>query len=69
MSPSGSNRKYTYSDYRSWDESERIKLIDGQPLMQSVPSRAHQEISGELFNQIKNFLKGKPCRVYARPSP
>lgn len=35
--------------------------------MQSVPSRAHQEISDELFNQIKNFLKGKPCRVYAVP--
>lgn len=67
MSPSASNRKYTYSDYLLWDESERIELIDGQPLIQSAPSRAHQEISGELFNQIKNFLKGKPCRVYAAP--
>ena len=67
MALPASNRTYTYSDYLSWDESERIELINGQPLMQSAPSRAHQEISGELFNQLKNFLRGKPCRVYAAP--
>jgi Uma2 family endonuclease len=28
---------------------------------------AHQAISGEVFLQIGNFLRGKPCRVFAAP--
>ena len=31
------------------------------------PFRVHQEISGELFRQLANFLEGKKCRVYAAP--
>lgn len=35
--------------------------------MMAPPSRIHQEILGELFTQIHNYLYGKPCRVYASP--
>mgnify|MGYP005849952927 CR=1 FL=1 len=31
------------------------------------PSRIHQEISGELFCQISNYLTDKPCKIYAAP--
>lgn len=65
--PLPQEKHYTYADYMTWDEQEHIELIDGAPVMMSPPSRAHQEISGELFRQIANYLEGKKCRVYAAP--
>ena len=58
---------YTFADYLSWDEDERIEIIDGEAFMMATPSRIHQEISGELFRQLANFLEGKQCRVYPAP--
>jgi len=59
---------YTYADYCTWDDSERWELIEGVPhAMSPAPSRVHQEISGNLHNQLYNFLKGKPCKVYHAP--
>jgi Uma2 family endonuclease len=73
-------RQYTYADYLAWDENERIEIIDGipyhtyggeiiegGPVMQAAPSRSHQEISGELYRQLANFLRGKSCKVYSAP--
>jgi Uma2 family endonuclease len=60
-------RRYTYADALEWDETERIELIYGDPVMMSPPTRAHQEISGELFAQLHDYLKDKPCRVYHAP--
>ena len=65
--PLPQEKHYTYADYLTWDEQEHIELIEGAPVMMSPPSRAHQEISGELFRQIANYLEGKKCRVYAAP--
>ena len=65
--PLPQEKHYTYADYMAWDEQEHIELIEGAPVMMSPPSRAHQEISGELFRQIANYLEGKKCRVYAAP--
>ncbi len=31
------------------------------------PSRIHQEIGGEIFRQLANFLEGKKCEVYPAP--
>lgn len=59
--------RYTYADYLEWDEKERVELIDGAPLMMAPPSRKHQEISGEIYRQLANFLRGKGYRVYAAP--
>ena len=61
--PLPQEKHYTYADYMTWDEQEHIELIEGAPVMMSPPSRAHQEISGELFRQIANYLEGKKCRV------
>lgn len=60
-------QKYSYADYLKWDEKERWELFDGVPYMQAAPSRIHQEISMELSTQFHNYLKGKPCRVFAAP--
>jgi len=59
---------YTYSDYVKWDDGIRYELIDGVAYMMSpAPSWIHQEISGNLFGQLWQFLRGKPCKVYSAP--
>lgn len=59
--------KYSFSDYLSWDESDRAELLDGERIMMAPPARIHQEISVELMRQLANFLEGKRCRVYHAP--
>ena len=58
---------YTFADCLTWGESENIEIIDGEAVMMAPPTRIHQEISGELFRQLANFLEGKKCKVYAAP--
>ena len=65
--PLAQEKHYTYADYLSWDEQERIELIQGQPNMMAPPSRAHQKACGELFRQIANYLDGKKCEAYPAP--
>ena len=59
--------RFTLADVLEWDETIRAELIEGFPVMMAPPRRAHQEISGELFGQLRDFLKGKRCRVYHAP--
>ncbi len=37
-------QRYSYSDYLTWNESERWEILDGIPYMQATPSTKHQEI-------------------------
>jgi len=60
-------RKYTYTDYLQWDDDIRWELIDGVPYMMSAPTVRHQEILGNLYLILGNFLKGKSCKVYLAP--
>lgn len=60
-------KEYTYADVLSWGEDVRAEIIDGELYMMAEPSRVHQEISGEIFRQLANFLREKQCRVYAAP--
>jgi len=74
--------RYTYADYCKWDDHFRCELIrgviyvdgqpfDGQPpiaaMMAPAPLWGHQKISGELYRQLANFLKGKPCKIFHPP--
>ncbi|RKX73785.1 MAG: hypothetical protein DRP87_18245, partial [Spirochaetes bacterium] len=59
---------YTYADYLSWPDDERWELIDGVAYnMSPAPGRQHQEISITISGEIYDFLKDKPCHVYAAP--
>lgn len=58
---------YTYADYLTWDEDERIELIDGEAVMMAPPSTSHQLISMELSRQLANFLEGKKCLAIPAP--
>jgi Uma2 family endonuclease len=59
--------RYTFADCLTWDEQERFEIINGEAFMLASPSRVHQEVSGELFRQLANFLEGKRCKVYPAP--
>lgn len=60
--------RYTFADCLTWGENERIEIINGETVMMApAPSRAHQEISGEIFRQLANYLEGKKCKVYHAP--
>ena len=59
--------RFTFSDVLTWDENERIEIIHGEAFMMAPPSRIHQEISGEIFRQLANYLEGKRCKVYSAP--
>lgn len=61
---------YTYKDYLTFDEGERIEIINGQIYnMIPAPSRVHQEIISALVIEIGNYIKfnNGPCKVYPAP--
>lgn len=59
----------TAEDFYNMPEDIRAELIDGEIVYMASPSRIHQEILGELFNLIKNYIKSKKgsCHVYPAP--
>jgi Uma2 family endonuclease len=70
---------YTSADYLTWDTDDRYELIDGVPylkeapyglqgLMSPGPSISHQNISGNLFFEIKSYLQDKKCNVFIAPT-
>jgi Uma2 family endonuclease len=60
---------HTYADYLVWSRTYGDELVDGTAYVREPPSptRAHQEIVGEVYRQAATALKGKPCRAYAAP--
>jgi Uma2 family endonuclease len=62
------NHSYTYADYRTWDNGQRWEIIEGAPcLMSPAPTFAHQQLCGEVFGQLREYLKGKPCQAALAP--
>ncbi|MFV9510907.1 hypothetical protein [Tepidibacillus sp. LV47] len=53
------NRKFTYSDYLTWDVSKRFDLIDGIVYDMTLAPPDHQRILGRLFNQFSPFFDEK----------
>lgn len=61
-------QKYSYADYLKWNSDERWELISGVAFnMSPAPAPEHQEISGNIFYQIKKYLSGRKCKIYAAP--
>jgi len=59
---------YSYHDYLSWPEGERVELIDGTPYaMSPAPRRDHQRIVSILNGQLYQALRETPCEVYPAP--
>ena len=60
---------YTSEDYWNLPEGERAELIDGKFYDMAPPSRIHQEISGQIYKTITNYIDARrgSCKVYAAP--
>ena len=59
--------RYTFADVLTWEEDERIEIIEGEAVMLATPSVGHQRVSRELLRQLANYLEGKKCEVFAAP--
>ena len=64
--PAGSFRN-TFTDCLTWEENDRVEIIDGEVFMMAPQSSVHQEIAAELTRQFGNYLEGKQCKVYPAP--
>lgn len=63
------NQRYTVQDYMTWDDEKRWEIIDGIAYdMSPAPGIAHQEIVGNFYRKIGNWLEGKQCRVFIAPT-
>lgn len=67
--PLAQQKIYTTEDVYNLPEGERAELIDGQMYMMAPPSRRHQEIAGEIFGTIREYIKNKKgdCKPYIAP--
>lgn len=59
--------KYTYEDLQNIEDGKRYELIGGELYLMSSPTTLHQEIVGEIYAQLRNYLKGKKCKVFVSP--
>ncbi|MBD5507217.1 MAG: Uma2 family endonuclease [Lachnospiraceae bacterium] len=62
-------KNYTIADIEALPEGERAELIDGELFRMDAPTRQHQDILGEMFANIKLYIrrnKGK-CKIYPAP--
>ena len=62
-------RIYTIEDIYDLPDGTRAELIDGQIYYMAPPNRRHQEIAGELFATIREYIGHNhgTCRPYIAP--
>ncbi len=60
---------YTTADIEALPEGERAELIDGELFRMDAPTTTHQDILGELFLEIKLYIKNKngKCKIMLAP--
>lgn len=61
--------EYTLEDYYALPDEQRVELIDGVFYDMTAPYTTHQYAVGDLYNQIKNFIKmkGGSCMPFVSP--
>ena len=67
--PLPKEQTHTIEDIYNLPDGERAELIDGQIYYMTPPSRRHQDIIGELFGIIREYIKLKKgsCKPYIAP--
>lgn len=51
--------EYTLEDYYTLPDEQRAELIDGVIYNMSAPSFVHQQILGDVYNTIRNYIDSK----------
>ena len=59
--------RFTFADCLTWEEDERIELINGEAFMMAPPSSRHQRIVMGLSGQLYAYLRGKSCEIFPAP--
>lgn len=67
--PLVSEKQYTIEDIYNLPEGQRAELINGKMYMMAPPNRFHQEITGELYRIISNYIHSNngSCKPYIAP--
>ena len=62
-------KTYTIDNIYNLPDGQRAELIDGQIYMMAPPNRDHQELAGELYRTISNYIHSKQgeCKDYISP--
>lgn len=62
-------KKVSYEEFMEiYEKSDlRMEFINGEIVLLGSPSTDHQEISGNLFVEFREYLKGKLCKVFYAP--
>lgn len=58
---------YSYASYMRWKFEERVELIRGRVFEMSAAATMHQVCAGNIFFELKLFLKAKSCRAFISP--
>lgn len=66
--PARKQGEFRFADYQSWPERERWQLLDGTAYAMAPPNWAHQQVVVELSGQLRDALKGNPCRLSIAPT-
>ncbi len=62
-------KKVSYEEFMEIYEKTdlRMEYINGEIVLLSSPSTFHQDISGNLHVKLRDYLKGKNCKVFYAP--
>jgi len=62
-------KRYDLKEFLKFVETkeERYELIEGKIYMMASPNVFHQNIAGEIYRKVGNYLEGKTCRVFISP--
>jgi prevent-host-death family protein len=62
-------KKVSYEEFMEiYEKSDlRMEFINGEIVLLSSPNASHQEISGNLYVAFREYLQGKPCKVFYAP--
>jgi len=62
-------KKVSYEEFMEIYENSdlRMEFINGEIIILGSPTLTHQEISGNLYVQFRDFLQGDDCKVFYSP--
>ncbi|MBW6464637.1 MAG: type II toxin-antitoxin system Phd/YefM family antitoxin [Bacillota bacterium] len=62
-------KKVSYEEFMEIYENTELRMeyINGEIVLLTSPSTFHQDISGNLYVKLRDYLKGKDCKVFYAP--